>query len=90
MVAKAAKLINEQRYSDIMTVLRPALEQNYAPAQYIMGACYQDGTGTEKDPQLAFHWYRKAAEQNFALSMDNLGYCYVCGLGVLRDINQAV
>ncbi|MDO5465365.1 MAG: serine/threonine-protein kinase [Akkermansia sp.] len=85
MVAKAAKLINEQRYSDIMTVLRPALEQNYAPAQYIMGACYQDGTGTEKDPQLAFHWYRKAAEQNHVKAQFYLGDCYFKGKGTEKD-----
>ena len=55
---------------------RKAAEQNYAPAQYNLGLCYDHGDGVAENQVEAVKWYRKAAEQNDAEAQYNLGICY--------------
>src|SRR5664279_3654918 len=69
---------------------RNATEQNYAPAQYNLGGCYDRGEGVAKDYVEAVEWYRKAAEQNVAQAQLNLAICYYDGQGVAKDYVQAV
>ena len=64
---------------------RKATEQNYAPAQYNLGVCYENGQGLVKDYVEAAKWFRKAAEQNLASAQFNLGVCYYDGQGVAKD-----
>ena len=64
---------------------RKAAEQGYAPAQSILGACYQRGDGVMKDPVKAVKWYKKSAEQGNAEAQYNLGLCYYNGEGVVKD-----
>ena len=42
---------------------RKATEQGYAGAQYMLGFCYHNGWGVEKNDTEAVKWYKKAAEQ---------------------------
>lgn len=56
---------------------RRAAEQGYADAQYNLGVCYKNGTGTQKDEAEAVKWYRLAAEQGHADAQYNLGWCYM-------------
>src|SRR6476660_3157547 len=54
---------------------RKAAEQNFAPAQYNLGLCYEQGVAKDEREELfrvfggeqieAVKWYRKAAEQNY-------------------------
>lgn len=62
-----------------------AAEQNHAPAQYSLGACYMHGQGIGKDEIEAVKWWRKAAEQNHPLAQSDLGYCYEKGRGIGKD-----
>src|ERR1019366_1356189 len=59
---------------------RKAAEQNFAPAQYFLGACYDGGTGVEKNAVEAVRLYRKAAEQNYVKAEFNLGNSLLHGL----------
>jgi len=68
---------------------RKAAEQNNAPAQCNLGACYHDGQGVATDDVEAAKWYRKAAEQNCAQAQFNLGVCYENGQGVAKDDVEA-
>ena len=71
---------------------RKAAEQNFAPAQYNLGLCYEQGVAKDEREELfpvfggepieAVKWYRKAAEQNYAPAQNNLGLCYENGKGV--------
>ena len=90
IVATVKKLIDEEQYSDIPDILLPALGQNYAPAQFVMGECYEYGTGVECNDIQAEQWYRKAAEQNFAPAQNNLGKFYHYGFAVKKDPKLAL
>jgi TPR repeat protein len=54
-------------------------------AQFILGACYQDGNGVAKDDAEAVRLFRLAADQGHAASQINLGVCYRDGRGVVQD-----
>ena len=69
---------------------RKAAEQGFAPAQYNLGVCYEQGKGAAKDEAAAVIWYRKAAEQMLAAAQYNLGVCYYRGHGVAKDAVEAV
>ena len=67
-----------------------AAEGGDANAQYNLGLCYKDGSGTAKDEVEAVKWYRKAAEQGLAKAQYFLGICYSLGKGVVKDQAEAV
>lgn len=58
-------------------------------AQYVVGACCENGWGTGKNDKTAFVWYKKSAEQGNAWSQCNLGKCYHNGYGTAQDYGQA-
>ena len=68
---------------------RKAAEQNHAPAQKMLGFCYDTGQGVPKDYLEAVKWYRKAADQNYAPAQYRLGFCYDTGQGVPKDYLEA-
>ena len=59
-------------------------------AQYIIGCCYADGDGIEKDESQAVFWWRKSAEQGQEFSQHNLGVHYRLGIGIEQDYKQAL
>ena len=64
-------------------------ESGNAAAQNLLGQCYLDGLGINKDPQKAFFWFSRAAEQMNHKALNSLGYCYENGIGTSRDEFQA-
>lgn len=77
-------------YTRAEKYFRKAAEQGYAPAQNMLGICYEYGEGVEQDYLKAVEWYRKAAEQGYARAQCNLGQCYANGFGVEQDCAKAV
>lgn len=69
--------------------VRMAAEQDYAEAQYDLGARYEDGRGMPEDDAEAIRWYRKAAEQGYREAQDRLGIMFRDGRGVPQDEVQA-
>ena len=65
-------------------------EKGIPPAERLVGICYEEGIGVEKDLNETVRWWRKAAEQGYADAQCNLGYCYESGNGVEKDLNEAV
>lgn len=63
---------------------------NYAPAQAIMGICYQEGEGVNKDYGIARDYYEKAAKKNNAKAINGLGRLYTHGLGVEKNMKKAI
>lgn len=51
---------------------RRAAEQGYAPAQYRLGLCLENGTGIGKSRREADEWYRKAAAQGYSDAVQKL------------------
>jgi TPR repeat protein/tRNA A-37 threonylcarbamoyl transferase component Bud32 len=58
--------------------------------QVALGDLYRNGTGVQRDPALALHWYRRAAAQGNAAAQYELGVMYESGVGVTRDPAQAL
>jgi TonB family protein len=77
-------------FSAALAQFRKAADQNFAPAQNMLGFMYQKGRGVALDDQQAIASFRIAAEQNFAPAQHNLGVMYENGRGVTQDYQQAV
>jgi TPR repeat protein len=58
-------------------------------AKYLMGVCYSEGLGTEKNFRESFQWYKQSAEQGYEAAQAYLAHCYYVGQGVVKDLNQA-
>ncbi|CAB4484458.1 unnamed protein product [Rhizophagus irregularis] len=54
-----------------------------------LAICYENGEGTGKDLEKAFHWYQKAAENDNTGAMDNLAICYYHGEGTEKNLEKA-
>ena len=67
-----------------------AAEQGYTRAVVLLGCCYQDGQGVEKNLSEAVKLYTQAVEKGNGLAMYNLGFCYETGnCGLSRDVCEA-
>ena len=86
---KAVQYYNSGNYSECIKYLRPSANQNFALAQYLLGYCYLQGLGAEKDGLLAFQRFKQAANQNLASAQYFLGWCYETGTGTYRNIQKA-
>ena len=43
---------------------RESAESGYAPAQYQLGLCYEEGIGVQRNLAKAFRWYWMATDNN--------------------------
>lgn len=62
-------------------MVQKSAEQDFAAAQYDLGACYLNGLGVEEDEKRALYWVQKAAEQDYADAQVVLGNFYSEGIG---------
>jgi TPR repeat protein len=62
----------------------------YHWAQFLLGACYHFGQGTDQDHTKAVEWYTKSSEQENSQAMCILGYCYDKGHGCDQNMTKAV
>ncbi len=85
----SARLLNgreaEQKLKAAIEMLYQSAQMNFAPAQYSLGSCYDQGFGVKPDPAEAVVWWRKAAELGHADAQYNLALCYARGKGVAKD-----
>ena len=58
----------------------------YQNAQFMIGWCYKNGIGIEKDMNKAVEWYIKSVEQRNSVATLQLALCYIYGEGVGMDI----
>ncbi|KAJ3107183.1 hypothetical protein HDU97_004603 [Phlyctochytrium planicorne] len=56
----------------------------------ILGYCYGEGFGVEKDEQKAFSLYLSAAQQGESVSMYNVAHCYEEGIGAEKNLEEAI
>jgi TPR repeat protein len=58
--------------------------------QGILGYCYGEGFGLEKDPVKAYELYLLAALGGESVSIYNLAHCFEEGVGVERNLSQVI
>jgi TPR repeat protein len=76
-------------YVNALLWYKKAANQEYSPAQRVIGTMYFTGTGIKKDYVQAMFWYKKAANQEDAFSQNVVGYMYEHRKGVKRDYVKA-
>ncbi len=64
-----------------------ASKQDDPITQYIIGLCYKNGKGLEKNMESAVEWYTKAAEQGYVKAQYTLGFYYYMGKG--KNLNYS-
>ena len=69
--------------------LKKLAEQGDALAQYKLAFLYYDGSGIEKNLELAFVWMQKSAEQGNALFQYDLAMMYYKGEGIEKNLELA-
>ena len=62
----------------------------YHWAQYMLGECYDYGSGTDQDHTKAVEWYTKSSEQENSIAMCCLGRCCENGQGCDQNRTKAV
>ena len=72
---------NSLIFNEKFNKLRTEAEQGNPNAQWQLGRCYEEGTGTQQDYVKAIQWYKKATKQRHYPAIADLINCYVIGLG---------
>lgn len=73
-----AKFTVEVKARLFQTIKEKAENTEATPADfYTLALTYQDGVFTKKNPQMAFHWFKKAAERNHLEAQTSLGICHL-------------
>lgn len=74
-----------------MTLFQECASRDDARAEYILALCYKNGgVGVEKNPDLAFYYFKKASVHGDVDALFRLAMCYYEGDGVNKDITQAI
>jgi len=63
----------QQDFPSTLKWLLRSAEQGHAPAQYSLGAMYNQGEGTQQNFPSAFHWFLRSAEQGYVPAQDVIG-----------------
>lgn len=70
-------------------ILKQSSKKANVVAQFYLAQCYEKGYGVEKDPKIAFEFYRKTAEKGLAVGQEALAICYDRGFGTIHDAGKA-
>jgi uncharacterized protein len=80
----------EKSAEKAMAYLQKAADQNFAAAEYELGAMYYQGIGVTADMARGCGLYTKAVDHGDPKAMNDLGWCYQQGIGVEKDITKAM
>ncbi len=73
-----------QNYDTAFRAFKCSADRGHSEAQFMVGLCYENGRGVDKDYVSAYKYYKLAAAQN-AAARCNLGLCYELGRGVEKN-----
>ena len=78
----------EENHEKSIEWLRKAAEQEWVQAQFLLGACYADGQGTETDVETGIKWSRKALRTGYR-TLENFDESYLFPLDTeaVREID---
>lgn len=79
----------DKNYEVALTACQKAADNGKLEAVNLLGAMYENGWGTQKDPVKAADYYKSAANAGLPDAMVNLGTMYEKGIGVEADLIEA-
>ncbi len=88
-MATALEAARRGDHATALGIWEPLAQAGVARAQNNIGACFAEGLGVERDPDLAFRWLTLAAEGNDPVGQRNLASLYFRGEGVEQDYRRA-
>lgn len=80
---EARQAFSDKNYKLALKLHLVEAQKGNADSQYYLGIMFQDGLGTQPDPQKAKHWYEQGAQQGDRLSIFNLVLMNFYGKGLL-------
>ena len=84
-MAEAYDAAERGDYRAALAIWGPLAQAGVARAQNNVGACFAEGLGVERDPNLALRWLTLSAEAGDAVGQRNLAALYFKGEGVEQD-----
>lgn len=75
--------------TDAFNTFAMAANENYAPAQNMIGQFFTTGTVVEKDYKKAVKYFEKASKQGLTDAHCNLAYMYASGKGLFPNFGRA-
>ncbi|MEM7422660.1 MAG: tetratricopeptide repeat protein [Pseudomonadota bacterium] len=81
-IEKARDLMEESRFAEAMSKLRPAARSGNAEAEELIGVMYAMGLGVERDDRRAFDWYLRSAMKGHPGAQSGVGWYYEIGRGL--------
>jgi TPR repeat protein len=82
---------NDDEYATAVFWFQMAASQGNGYALNMLGYCYRDGLGVEKDPSKAVALWEKGVTTHGSVDcMTRLGFCYQHGWGVEQDEAKAL
>lgn len=80
---------NKKNYKMAVKEYEQGARMGHAGCQNMLGSCYYNGHGVEKDLNRARKLYEDSVRQNNSSAIYNLGVMYVYGNGVKKDVTKA-
>src|ERR1700676_4816971 len=89
LMAEARAAAEAGDYATALAIWEKLAQAGVARAQNNIGACFSEGLGVERDPDLALRGLTLAAEGGDPAGQRNLATAYFRGLGVASDGKRA-
>ena len=67
-----------------------AADQDNVKAELLVGECFENAIGVQKDYKKAFDWYHKVADKGNAEGEMKLGLLYAFGTGLSKNMKEAI
>ena len=83
------RLHSDENYESAFYWFKKAADMGASTSQRILGLCYENSDGVEKDFEKAIYWYQKAADNGNSKAKQRIGWCYKNGIGIQRDLKMA-
>jgi TPR repeat protein len=86
---QAHGLLAKGDYGKSFLAFQKLVLDHYVPAIHFLAWMYEQGLGTEPNPEKAFHYWFIAANAGNCVSQHALGMCFQNGEGTQKDLVQA-
>ena len=84
----AIKMVIKGQFTQALSQFEELAAEGNAASQYSIGLIYHLGHGVQRNPETAYHWYKKSALQHYPRALNNIGMMYLNGEYVAK--NEAV